>query len=229
MPTKYVKKTKKMRKPKYVKKTNKVVTYNRNSAKLGLGFPKRLTMAHRYFEIVNVTCTSGLLGNYLFSCNNLYDPNYTGTGHQPMLYDQMIALYNHWVVIGAKIKVKVSHSGNTNYAANCGVYINDDTTVTPGSLASMVEQGQCSSYKMIPPQSNETFTFNCKWSPKKVFGGSILGNPNLQGAAATGPAESSYFNIFVQPVDGISTQSYIVEAEISYIVVWTELKDITGS
>ena len=34
------------------------------------------------------------------------DPNHTGVGHQPLYFDQLMTIYNHYIVIGAKITVK---------------------------------------------------------------------------------------------------------------------------
>lgn len=38
-----------------------------------------------------------------FRLNGLYDPWYTGTGHQPMGYDQMCLFYDNYLVTGCKV------------------------------------------------------------------------------------------------------------------------------
>ena len=50
-------------------------------------FPPKLYNTLRYSEqvIINTSDSLNGCGSYLFQANNLYDPNYTGTGHQPPL------------------------------------------------------------------------------------------------------------------------------------------------
>jgi hypothetical protein len=46
--------------------------------------------------ILNPTASS--TDNYVFRANSLFDPNYTGTGHQPYGYDQWATFYTTWCV-----------------------------------------------------------------------------------------------------------------------------------
>jgi len=59
----------------------------------------------RYSEKVSLTSTSGALDRYDFAGNGLYDPNLTGTGHQPYCFDTYNVLYRRYCVHGARIKV----------------------------------------------------------------------------------------------------------------------------
>lgn len=60
----------------------------RNNVSLGLGFPKIVKMTHRYFENATlVTSAGGTPAFQRFRANGMYDPNQTGTGHQPMFYE----------------------------------------------------------------------------------------------------------------------------------------------
>lgn len=53
--------------------------------------------------------TTGAAGVYgteqVYRLNSLYDPDFTGAGHQPYGYDQMIALYTKYLVSGVKVEV----------------------------------------------------------------------------------------------------------------------------
>lgn len=45
--------------------------------------------------------------------NSVYDPDYTGTGTQPMGYDQYSALYDYVVVLGSKINFRILPGADT--------------------------------------------------------------------------------------------------------------------
>lgn len=46
---------------------------------------------------------------YVWNLNSLYDPNQTGTGHQPYGFDQLKLLYQLYTVYGAHIDITVSN------------------------------------------------------------------------------------------------------------------------
>ena len=56
----------------------------------------------------------GSLASKVFTCNGLYDPDVSGTGHQPRGFDQMMALYDHYVVTKCKMTVMYWNSDETN-------------------------------------------------------------------------------------------------------------------
>jgi len=78
------------------------------------GTTKRVKL--KYVE--NIQLNPGSAGNsatYVFRCNNVRDPNYTSTGHQPMFFDNYQALYGNVRVVKSYIKVTVvdNHVVNT--------------------------------------------------------------------------------------------------------------------
>jgi hypothetical protein len=67
------------------------------------------------------------------------------------------------------------------------------------------------------------------FSAKGTFGGSVLGNDNLQGSTTTDPTEQTLYTLFVSCTDGVSSSNIVATVEIEYIAVWEELKDMTES
>lgn len=203
------------------------VTRNRTNVPLGLGFPKKMTMTHKYTQTVLMTSTTGVMQNLNWSCNGLFNPFITGTGHQPMYFDQMGALYNHYTVIGSSCKFKLVPSSGSQLAMVVGAYVNDDTT---SQLAiNTIGEQSTGTRILIGADSDKNYTIRKKWSAKKWFGGSVLANNDLEGTTVGNPNEQSYYSFFLQAADATDTVSIWVDVEISYIAVWAELKDIAGS
>jgi len=237
MPKKYIKKNRKKiypgtKRAVRTKPFKSTLLKNRTSVPVGLGFPKRMVMSHRYCENFLQGTIVGALTTYQISCNGMFDPD-TGTSggvtHQPMYFDQMSALYDHYTVIGSKFTITISPQNNAFGPGIVGIYQDDDTTITPVTVAACMEQSTAR-YKFIAAGSDQCVRFTNKWSAKKTFGGSILGNDNLQGTSAANPTEQTYFTIFVASSDpGAADFDVAVSCTVTYIAVWDELKNLVQS
>lgn len=199
----------------------------RSIVRTGVGFPKKMLVTHKYKEVLPLNTAAGVMGSYTFSCNGMYDPNITGTGHQPMYFDQLTALYNHYVVIGSKIRIRILNA--TSYITKVGFFINDDTSVTSTNVEAVGEQTQGKMYMLPGNGPSKPLTITAKWSAKKMFGKGVLANSTLQGTASSNPSEQSYYVLTIQSADGIATSSVFVDYEIEYIAMWVELKDVNQS
>lgn len=68
------------------------------------GFPNSIITKLRYGSLIQLNSTTITpLARHLFRCNSCFDPDFTGVGHQPLYYDSYTAIYDQYVVIGAKI------------------------------------------------------------------------------------------------------------------------------
>lgn len=211
----------------YGARRSRKAVLNRNFAVEGMGFPKKMLMTHKYFESFDMSSSAGSTGIYQFCCNGLFDPNYTGAGHQPMYFDQCTAVYNHYTVIGAKMTATFSPAAAANTNTIVGAYINDDATVTP-TIFGLIEQNKAK-YGVMTTTQNFPTRVSQRWSAKKWFGGSIIGNPNMRGDASNNPVEASFFTLFAFPQNLSATQTYNVQIVIEYITIWTEIKDLISS
>jgi len=192
-----------------------------------LGFPSKMLFKHRYVENLVMTCTAGAISVQNWKCNALYDPNHTGGGHQPMFFDNMCAIYDHYHVIGSRIKLRFTDTDATADSTPLfvGVFINDDVTLPTSNISIM--ENKLGKWMMTSEDSRQNiYQLNTSYSTKKLQGGgSIMANDQLQGTATSDPTELSFYSVWVQPADGSSTVSIRMVAEIDYIAVWTELKD----
>lgn len=206
-----------------------IVPKNKTVVNLGKGFPKKIIETHRYCEQVNLTTgVGGVLSVYNFSCNGMYDPNVSGTGHQPMFFDQVNAIYNQYCVIGSKITVEWTCPGaaiNMVY----GIVINDNTAAPPSLNAAMEHPSCISRTYPYNAYTNPSTFMTKKFSAKQNFGRVPVGNSAFTGNGSTNPSEQMYYQLFVDS-SAVSTQGTLTaKVTIDYIAVWTERNDIATS
>lgn len=80
---------------------------------------------------------------YTFRLNSLFDPDYSGSGHQPRGFDQLSAIYDKYVVRGVQIEfVPLNCSGTNTIAKWCFVVNADTTPYNYSSVYDMEENSQ---------------------------------------------------------------------------------------
>jgi hypothetical protein len=173
-------------------------------------------------------------GTRFFSCNGIYDPDITGTGHQPMGFDQMMLLYEQYTVMGAKIS---AHFIGGDGPACVGIYINPDTTAITNPIQ-LVENGlvavqhiDCGSGGGGTGQRDKTVTkfVDIARYFSRPRGLSIVNDPELHGTAATNPAEQAYFGICAWEYSDASAVTTYYDVLIEYDVVFSEPRKLASS
>lgn len=197
------------------------------SGKARTGFPERLVMKHKYIGAFTLNGTTGLAVNS-FKANGMFDPDTTSVGHQPMLYDQMKAIYNHWTVKSSKIKVTFGQDTQL-IGTVTGIYLNDDASVTPTAFYDAAEQRNAVVTMLPKLGAAGPRTLKLGYNSKKFFGADGLTNSTLAGDAGTDPTESAQFTIFCQSIDVATSFQISGLVELEYTAEWFELKDLAAS
>lgn len=211
----------------YSKKTSKprgqvAIPYTRAFGKNA--FPSQLRNTLTYTETVSFSLVSGF-ASYVFSANGLYDPNITGTGHQPYYFDQLMALYNHYTVLKSRIKVEF-FSIDTTFKTYT-VFLNDDASPnigsgsTPGERPAAVSIIGNPSVAPVPP-------IYMSYDAVKTFGPNPLANDNLQGTSGANPTESQTYVLYVYD-SYLSSSNVRAYVTINYECVWDEFADTVDS
>lgn len=150
---------------------------------------------------------------YQSSC---FDPDKTGTGHQPRYFDQWAALYGKYQVLGMKATIRfVNNGGQVMYA---GYQWNNYTNV-PSSITDFSE-GRYSHLTLVSTQgSRNDVTLKTYMSFKKLFGQkSVIQQDDTQALVTASPTELMFLNIATLVVDGITNISPVVMTKITYYV-----------
>lgn len=210
------------------KRAQRKAVIPRNGVTVGSGFPKKMCITLTYYDSQTLTSTAGAVTNYQFSCNSIYDPNTTGTGHQPLYRDQMAAIYNHYTVIGSRCQYSVMGTATNNLPGALCAFINDDTTTLEASPFLNAERPRAR-LSLLGAGGDHAIRGTLNWSAKKAFGKGVLSNTELATPVGQNPGESEYFSFQYRTVDFSTTTSVHLIVKITYIVVFNELQDIASS
>ena len=188
-------------------------------------FPKQLQNTLRCNETIQYTLTTGL-ATYIFSCNGLFDPNVTGAGHQPLYFDQLSAIYDHYTVIRSRIKVTFGTAATLIVPQLYSLYIDDDTSVVANAVIGSERPGAVS--KFLNPLTDSPATLYLSWDGKSTFGSDMMSDKDMQGTSSTNPSEQSYFVIQQYDSAGI-TVTPLMFVELEYDVIWDEFVTVATS
>lgn len=210
--------------------------YRRRHAKLSL---KASPVPYRFFTKIVYAETGNQIGvapgssnAMIMSANGLYDPQITFGGHQPLGFDQLMAMYNHYTVIGSKIYVTFSNL-TTNYNYECGISVLDGATqyTTPSRYKEL--QNTVWTAGTNSSQGSYIKSLSNKISIPKFLGKArkgFLGDDVVQGSITANPTEQVYYHIWAQGIEAAADLTYIdTSVRIEYLVVFHGPTDIAQS
>lgn len=150
--------------------------------------------------------------------NSLFDPNVAIGGHQPLYFDQYMALYGKYLVLGSSMKLTVTNGSNTA-ALQCVLWPNTDVTVL-ATVSEVLEQTKASTMRTIPLGQSLAYSTKRYAKTSTVLGLSKvqLGEEELSGTSSANPANEWFWSILFSSIDGSSTVSVAYCVEITYYV-----------
>lgn len=217
-------------------KKNYKKAYKRTK-RIAQGFPQSIVAKLRYCE-AGVIDSGGGTGTFVYNACSLYDPSTTALGHQPLGFDQYSALYDHYVVLGSRIKITFwTENAATTYASIVGVKLDDDNLLGTTNVEQVIEQANAlTKYRFLRNNStsgdNTIVSLKQTYSAKKFNGvKDVLDNKATIGAPVNAsPSESAYYILFVAHPDGTTDIPAInFNVQIDYIAQFSELKDLAQS
>lgn len=197
--------------------------------------PRMTVVKMRYCTALNLDPgTAGIRAFHKFSAVSIYDPDVTGTGHQPHGHDTYQGLYQHYKVLGSRITATFSPAGAQAGAGTmvCAISLDDSVTEPPSDIQNVIEGPDCV-YGIASNADGgpNLLTLTKNFSPVKFLGIT----PEQWRSAATAqfgsnPAEDAYFNVFVAPLNQSQDADPVnIQIEISYIVQCTEPRNVAPS
>jgi len=93
--------------------------------------PRKRTYKFQYSDMIAVSSLAfGTYQGHAFNGNGLYDPDDTGTGHQPRGFDQIKALYRTYRVTASSIRVRFCNL-SAGSGSLCGLYADSSSDSNP--------------------------------------------------------------------------------------------------
>lgn len=113
-------------------------------------FHARLHYGHTFGISAPATATTAAAPPR-FSLNSLYDPDFSGGGHQPMQYDQLTGIYKRYLVHACKVELEFSNPNGDALYVGYNLWNNAPGTFTQSAasldLGNLVERRNV---KMVP-------------------------------------------------------------------------------
>jgi len=192
-----------------------------------LGFPAQKHVSMAYVSRHRLTTSVGSVSMQQFRLNSLYDPDLTGSGHQPMGFDQWAAFYNHYVVTKCAYEIEfLDVSSTAPVQSTLAFHVSDDATIAT-DLEELTELGsQAAMASIYGPtvisgtvdiadffrRPKNTLTLDSELrsavttSPSDVVVGSIVSQTNSQASSGTIDVivKLVFTSVFMEPKDLVS-------------------------
>lgn len=155
-----------------------------------------------YGETFRMTEAAASVGAYkTFSLNSLYDPNFTGTGVQPLGFDQYAQLYTRYRVHSVRIEVSFANITSASQPLNVGFYCSAQSTL-PGTTYSWYLLPGAKFCQLSPMTGGrDTVTLSAKVNPWSVLGitrSEYLDDMDFSGAMTSNPVRMPFLQIWVR-------------------------------
>ncbi len=196
-----------------------------------MGFPQSNRTTLRYAESVTISGAAGSMATYQFALNGLFDPNITGTGHQPLGFDQWSVFYNNYVVHSCRWRLTPFVTSASIYPY-FGAYVTDDTSITATSAPVLIEQGK-SEWTIVYYTPTLQYSKPMKGSldMREWFQVAHLHDAiaNYGAAVTSNPSNIAYLTLFVQDLGAAGTAAVRVLVELEFEAEFIEPKELPVS
>lgn len=191
-------------------------------------FPPKYRCMLRYQTKFNLTSTTGAVATNVFSANGLYDPDITGTGHQPAGFDNMMLSYEHYTVTRSRCSA-IFQASTTNVYPTVAVSLR--AGATPGTNAEQnIEDGNIAFDRIHPVNVGRSMCEVHMNADIAQFCGlhDLLDNDDYRGTISANPAEQAYFHVQTWSLD-LTSSTQIIEVILEFEAWFTEPRNLTQS
>jgi hypothetical protein len=185
---------------------------------VGDPFPIRMVTKLRYGQLFTETCgASGLFGTeQVFRLNSLFDPDLTGTGHQPYGFDTLATIYYRYKVHAVSITLRFSDPSADGIICAAHFQSPDTTATVTGSDPNVIMERSGVWTRNLNNTGSQVVTLQQHFPMHQLCNLTISQFKNniedYQALCTTSPARTPYVRIATAALDGSSTSTCRVEA-----------------
>lgn len=200
----------------------------------GNGFPAKRIRKLRYVSDagdVTLNAGAGGLASHTFRAVSVNDPDQSGTGHQPLGYDQWTAFYQQYVVLKATCTVYYSTEVTSNVCSQIiGLSLDENNSFAPTTLGHACELPG-SVFSTIATGQQTTRKLSLTYDAKKFYDVKDPNDVNDLVAAYNGnPNKTAAFHLYAGSMDGITNALAIdCMVVIDYLVEFSEPNELAQS
>lgn len=190
--------------------------------------PAQIIVPLKYVsDLIQLTCTAGASATHLFNLNNVFDPDRSGVGHQPLGRDEWSAFYGVYRVLSSSITIWMKNAtDNKPFRLVLGA-----NGITTGALG--IDAGQEGRQRVkIGGHDNAIVKFGMFTKMHDAFNIPASQYYNADAyRASTGaaPARQGVWQIYAQPFDESTQTNLDFKVEITYYVNYSNPKFIAQS
>jgi len=181
----------------------------------------------RYVDTYALTSVTGSIGKQVMYVNSTFDPDNSGTGHQPLYRDTYAALYDQYAVIACK--VTITFIVNSTSAMHLGAVFEDDNS-TSTVLNTLLEQNRGVS-ELVPQATGapNTHTFVMDWDCARDLNIDPYASETYKTAVGSNPSEVAALLLYSAPADGAANTTSFAKVTLEQRVLFSELSTPTQS
>ncbi len=196
-------------------KTNSRLTYQ------GLGMPDefRTSLVYDFFDYAIMSAAT--TGSLLVAGNSLFDPDKTGSGHQPLFFDALGGgIYNRYRCYGSRVVVTLLNASQS-FSLTCTPTTNSSYPATLNdALESRYTTQMIVASTVFRAQLDNQITTHKVWGvPKSV----VVSDDLYQSLYTTDPVRLWYWKILCGVYDGTTGMSLRINVKVIYDVCFSEL------
>jgi len=184
-------------------------------------FPAKAKALLRYSQNVTLNASAGIPAHHLFRATSIFDPDFSGLGHQPYGHDSYQAIYNHYVVDKAVCTVTLA-----SQAANqvIGVSLTDDSAVNADPETIRETKG---TRFLCCPNLQDERVLQMTFMRNQVYAAS---QSTQQGTFGSNPVDNAFFDVWQTGNTAVGDPAAVnLVVSITYFVTMWELKDLGQS
>jgi hypothetical protein len=177
--------------------------------------------------------STGAAITWFFTANGLYDPDITGTGHQPIGFDQLMLFYEQYTVTRSsiecqfwpadKMQIAIALAPDTTQITNPSQYVENGLVTFKAHSGFQTYVGQ--------PFPNLQLSCDVKGYFGQKTDREMLNDVNLFGTVAANPTEQVYFGVTGWQGIGLegADKSLTFDVLLSYDAIFWEPRKATES